>query len=212
MVNAEVERICGAVADLCEPLHDAFARAGEENKKRNSDLTGRDYGWLTTHNVRGRAHLYLSEAELGVWRLTGKHSRNGELWVSDGAYRARVLHSASEKDVPPPGHNAQRRAFYANDPLSIFEGMEPLYGPANDRLLILWRLDLETSAPAFRVVRPIGEWKYGRKEKVDIDFPLLQTASAMSDLAFRPTDAGIHLNIPASKEEGNAYGAGGISG
>ncbi|GAA4131921.1 hypothetical protein GTY64_05630 [Streptomyces sp. SID8376] len=212
MVNAEVERICGAMADLCEPLHDAFARAGEENKKRNGDLTGRDYGWLTTHNVRGRAHLYLTEAELGVWKLTGKHRRNGELWVSDGGYRARILHAPSEKDVPPPGHNAQRRAFYANDPLSIFEGMEPLWGPANDRLLVLWRLDAATGAPAFRVVRPIGAWKYGRKEKIDIDFPLPQTASAMSDLAFQPTDAGIHLNIPASKEEGNAYGAGGISG
>ena len=33
--------------------------------------------------------------ELGGWKLTGNHSQNGALWLTDGSYRARILHTLS---------------------------------------------------------------------------------------------------------------------
>ena len=145
-----------------------------------------------------------------MWTLSGNHARNGELWLTDGDYRTRVLHALSDKDVPPPGYNEARRAFYSNVPLPL-DLPEPLIGPPNDQLLVLWRIDPETGIPVFRVVRPVGVWSFGGYAKVDLDFVLPPTAADLERLHFEPTDQGLELPIP-NEEDGNADGAGGIPG
>lgn len=217
MNKAGTERIREAVADLCEPLHDVFTLAGaakiiappeDHDTDQRPDFSGPDYGWFRTHAIRAHAHAYLKQRDLGLWSLTGKHSQNGKLSISDGNYSARLLHSPSETDVPPPGHNAARRAYYYN-PRLPFQGT--LFGTPDDRLLILWRLDPHTGAPAFRVVRPVGRWTYGRKAKVDVDFPLPRSADELAGYQFKPTDSGIRLTIP-NEEKDNDFRAGGIPG
>lgn len=215
MDKGGTDRIRTAMTDLCEPLHDVFARAGaakilaRPDDEHDPDFSGTEYGWFRTHAVRAHAHYFLKRHNLGSWSLAGKHQRNGELWLTDGDYRVRILHGPSETDVPPPGHNAARLAYYHNPRLPFFS--ETLFGTPDDRLLVLWRLDAETGIPAFRVVRPIGRWKYGRRAKVDVDFHLPPTADELTDMQFNPSDEGIHLNIP-KEEEGNGIRAGGISG
>jgi hypothetical protein len=141
------------------------------------------------------AHYKLGTRQLGVWSLSGNHARNGELWLSDGQYRVRVLHALSEKQVPPPGQNAARCAYYRNPPLALLP--TPLFGPINDRLLMLWRIDPKAHTPVFRVVRPIGNWKWGDHALTDLDFILPPTAFDLQNLAFEPTDEGLELDIPA---------------
>ncbi|BAG20143.1 MULTISPECIES: hypothetical protein [Streptomyces] len=217
MDNGGTERIKQALADLCEPLHDVFAEAGaskllqppaEEDLDHVPDFSGRHYGWLRTHIVRAHAHFRLNQRNLDPWRLSGKHQRNGELWMTDGDYRLRILHGPSETDVPPPGRNGARRAYFHNPALPL---AEPMFGPPNDRLLVLWHIHPITGEPSFRVVRPIGDWKYGGKAQVDVDFPLPQTSDDLINMQFNPSDDEIHLSIP-NEEEGNDFRAGGISG
>jgi hypothetical protein len=99
----EVERVRTALGDLCEPLHDAFHWAEAQRYAALPELDDRaTYGWHATHTVRALAHYRLDASDLGGWALTGNHARNGELWLTDGQYRARVLHALSDRQVPPP--------------------------------------------------------------------------------------------------------------
>ncbi|MGH3754201.1 MAG: hypothetical protein ACRDRP_16200 [Pseudonocardiaceae bacterium] len=195
---------------LCEPLHDVFAWAEQVRRERLPELAeGPDYRWHATHTVRALAHYRLNQmnGELGDWSLSGNHSQNGALWLTDGSYRVRILHALNKGDAPPPGTNSVRRAFYRNPPLGT---MVPLFGEASDRLLILWQIDPESAAAGFRVVRPIGEWKWGAYQATDLDFPLPQTADELAGLAFEPTDEDLGLELPREEEGGND--AGGITG
>jgi hypothetical protein len=202
----DVERVRTALEDLCEPLHDVFGWADMRAAERMPELGDRAiYGWYATHSIRALAHFKLGKRDLGAWRLSGNHARNGELWLTDGQYRARILHALSDKEVPPPGSNEARRAYYRNHPLALFP--IPLFGPANDRLLLLWRIDPESHVPIFRVVRPIGDWKWGGHALTDLDFILPQTAVDLQALQFLPTDEGLELDIPAV--EGGAEDAAG---
>jgi hypothetical protein len=205
----DVERVRTALEDLCEPLHDVFSWADALHAERMPELVDRrKYGWFATHTVRALAHYKLDRLNLGVWSLSGNHARNGELWLTDGKYRARVLHALSDKQVPPPGENAARCAYYRNPPLAMMP--TPLFGPINDRLLVLWRTDAKSHAPAFRVVRPIGNWKWGERAQTDLDFILPRTAVDLHNLTFVPSDEGLELEIPA--DEGGAEDAGDLSG
>lgn len=212
MANDDVERIRTALLPLCEPLHDVFTWADQKRRTDLPDLDGEPlYAWHATHTVRAYAHLRLSTFDLRPWRLTGNHARNGELWLSDGGYRARLLHAVRESDVPPPGLNGERQAWYRNRPL--FEMEQPLFGPVDDRLLFVWRIDPETGVPVFRVVRPIGNWRWGERAQTDIDFLLPETAEDLAALEFEPSDEGMELEIPNEDEqEGGTENAGGSAG
>ncbi len=212
MVNDHVERVRTAMLPLCEPLHDVFSWADQLRRERLPELEGDpNYRWYATHTVRALAHLRLDyiRADLPTWRLSGNHARNGELWLTDGNYRARVLHALNDHDVPPPGSNRARQAFYRNPPLA---GRLPLFGEPNDRLLVLWRINFETAAPCFRVVRPIGDWKWGSHQDVDLNFVLPQTSDELAGLRFDPTDEDLGLELPPNDEEEGEEGAGGITG
>jgi hypothetical protein len=207
----EVERVRTALEDLCEPLYEAFTWADVLRCERLPELADRQtYGWHATHTVRALAHLRLDKSDLGVWSLTGNHARNGELWLSDGGYRARVLHAISDEQVPPPGTNFARKAYYRNIPLPL-EWQLPLSEPFNDKLLLLWRVDPFSHKPAFRVVRPIGNWKWGHRAKTDLDFFLPETAADLRGLHFDPSDRGLEIDLP-EEDEGGAEDAGGRSG
>ena len=208
--DAEVERVRAALQDLCEPLHDVFCWAGLMRAERTPELQDQAmYGWYATHTVRAYAHYKLGTSDLGAWSLSGNHARNGELWLTDGQYRARVLHALSDKQVPPPGCNVQRRAYYRNPALATMLEI-PLFGPVNDRLLLLWRMDPKMHIPIFRVVRPIGNWQWGESAQTDLDFILPRTAVDLSNLQFTPTDDGLELELPGNEE--GAEDAGGSSG
>ena len=195
----DVERVRTALEDLCEPPHDVFCWAALQAAERMPELGDRGtYGWYATHTVRALAHYKLAKIGLGAWSLSGNHARNGELWLTDGQYRARVLHALSDKQVPPPGLNGARCAYYRNPPLALFPA--PLFGPANDRLLLLWRIDPESHMPVFRVVRPIGNWKWGDHALTDLDFILPPTAADLHNLQFLPSDEGLELDIPATED------------
>jgi hypothetical protein len=114
-----------------------------------------------------------------------------------------MLHALTDTDVPPPGSNRTRLAFYRNPPLV---GMVPMFGEANDKLLILWRVDFESGAPCFRVVRPIGQWKWGSFQQTDLDFALPQTVDELSELRFEPTDEDLGLELPLEEENDDAGG------
>ncbi|SIO89862.1 hypothetical protein [Nocardiopsis sp. JB363] len=209
------ERIKHALADLCEPLHDVFTQAGthplskapaEEDRDNNPDFSGRDYAWFRTHFVRAFAHNRLQQRTLDPWRLTGDHWRNGELWMANGEFELRFLHGLSEADVPAPGSNRARAAYYCNPPLPM---MPALFGSEIDKLILLWRLN-PLGEPSFRVVRTIGRWKFGGTAKLDVDFPLPQSSEELINMTFTPSDDGIDLNLP--NEENDEFGAGGISG
>ncbi|HEX5493017.1 MAG TPA: hypothetical protein VFX70_00400 [Mycobacteriales bacterium] len=106
--------------------------------------------------------------------------------------------------------NWQRRAFYRNTPLINMQ--QPLFGPPNDRLLILWHIEEETGQPGFSVVRPTGDWKFGERALTDLNFPLPPTAADLAQLEFEPTDDEMSLDTPGEDEEGGADSAGGASG
>jgi hypothetical protein len=113
--------------------------------------------------------------------------------------------------VPPPGLNGKRRAYYRNRPL--FATPPKLFGPADARLLFVWRIDRATNFPIFRVVRPIGDWKWGETAQTDIDFILPETAEDLAALEFEPSDEGMELNIPDEDDEkGGTEDAGGSTG
>lgn len=216
MVKAHVERVRSALLVLCEPLHDAFTWAEQLRRKRLPELAEEpDYRWHATHTVRALAHYKLGQnqmrGELGGWKLTGNHSQNGALWLTDDCYVARVLHTLDEEDVPPPGTNRARRAFYRNPPLP---DEVPLFGEINDKLLFLWNIDPKSAAVSFRVVRTIGNWTLGAHAKTDLDFPLPQTSEELADLTFEPSDDDLGLDLFSDEEEGEEgdTDAGGIPG
>ena len=85
------------------------------------------YGWHATHTVRALAHSQLTMTDLGVWSLHGQSCPERNFWLSDGNYRARVLHAITDTQVPPPEYNTARRAYYRNRPLPL-AGQVPLIG------------------------------------------------------------------------------------
>jgi len=207
-----VERIRTALLPLCEPLHDAFAMAEQVRRARLTEVGDEPYRWYHTATVRAFAHLFLGRFDLGPWKLASNHAQNGPIWITDGDYQFRLRHTYSEDHVPPPGHTEASRAFYRQPPLmpmqlNLFSG-EPV---PDDKLLGLWRVDPESGVVGFRVVRTIGNWKWGERAKTDLEFILPQTAEDLENLAFLPDDSDAELELPDSDEEGSDD-AGGLSG
>ncbi|MGW6460589.1 hypothetical protein ACWF94_32475, partial [Streptomyces sp. NPDC055078] len=60
-------------------------------------------------------------------------------------------------------------------------------------------------------VRPIGAWKFGEEQHVDLDFPLLASAAELRNLHFEPQDEGLELELP-NEATNDANGAGGFPG
>jgi hypothetical protein len=77
--------------------------------------------------VRTLANYQLKRSELGVWSLSGNHVRNGGLWLTDSAYKARVLYALSDEQVPLRLESGASRllpnpAIVLGLPTPLFEG------------------------------------------------------------------------------------------
>lgn len=206
-------QLLSMVSELCEPLHRAFEYGVERSVecRRLAGLSDRTYDWLGTHQARALAHRHLLDEQLGGWKLVGKHSRNGELWLAHGLglTTLRMLHASSAEDVPAPGTNWARRAYYCNDPLlGMGVTHQPtLFGGSN--LLGLWRVtDWETFQVGIRIVRTIGTWEYRARARTDLDVTLPRLVDDFGNLEWTPNDFGMELNIPAGDdmEEGEESG------
>ncbi|HEY0637836.1 MAG TPA: hypothetical protein VGD67_09330 [Pseudonocardiaceae bacterium] len=192
MARAEVEAVRDALLPLCGALHEAFARADRTRRERLPELAGDPlYRWHTTHTIRAYAHHALSRADLGPWKLSGNHAHNGELWLTDSVYEVRVLHASADNDVPGP----TGRLVYGEVMLPM---SPPLFGPSNNRLLVLWRVS-DAGAPKFRVVRPVGEWRFGGTQQTDLDFVLPPDAAELRAAVIELADDNLELLLPAEE-------------
>lgn len=109
----------------------------------------------------------------------------------------------------PPVATPPERPIYRNRPLALL----PLWGPEDDRLLLLWRIDPKTGTVTIRVVRPIGDWKWGGRQQTDLDFVLPDTSDDLAGLEFTPSDEDLGLEMPASDEHEEGGGSvGSLSG
>lgn len=201
-------------APLCEPMFDALEWAAEQAKERRAPMLLKPiYDWLGTHSTRALAHSRLTDADLGGWKLTGNHRRNGELWLTKGLTRARLLHSDSAKRVPRAGHNSARVAYYRNPPLFDLPNQTTPINFEEDasRLLMLWRVvNPATFEVAIRVVRPITEGSVSESCKVDIDFMLPRSEEDMLGQEWVPSDDDIDLpddeTGTGEEESGDGHG------
>lgn len=185
-------------APLCAPVYDALEWGAEQSKQRRAPVLLKPlYDWLGTHSTRAFAHSRLAEADLGDWKLTGNHRRNGELWLANGMTRARILHTNSETRVPRAGHNGQRRAYYRNIPLfnpEVPAQQQIDFEQDASKFLVLWRVvDPITFEVAIRVVRPLTPGSTHEACKVDIDFMLPRLGQNMLLTDWFPSDDDIQL-------------------
>lgn len=211
MLNEHVERVRSAMLPLCEPLHDTFAWAEQLRRERLPMLDDEPYRWHATHTVRAFAHLRLKsgELDLGGWRLRSNHSQNGPIHLYYRSAQLRVLHALDEySSCPPPGPNHVRRAYYRNPPLGA---ALTLFGDPDDQLIALWRIDPATGQPHFRVVRTVGDWKWGEHHRADLEFDLPELGVELSELAFEPTDEELGL-FRSEEDEESGEDAGGSAG
>lgn len=167
---------------------------------------------MDAHEYRaGRAHLAraharrilleeMSRTDCGLWRVANP-GNNGRLWLSHQGLRLRLLRPLPNAAAPPPGRNPSRVAFYTNTHATLF-------GVSGSNLIGLWDID-DAGDAQIRVIRPMGRWRYGNHEKVDIDFPLLK-ATSLSELEFQPRDdLGIELPYETEEERGQEEEAAG---
>src|SRR5262249_25007414 len=120
---------------------------------------------------------------------------NGRLWLAYEGLKLRLLRPLPGMTVPPPGPNIARIAYYGNANANLF-------GVRGSNLIGMWQIDAAGSA-TIRIVRPIGKWRYGSPEDVDVDFYLPQPPTSLADLEFRPTDErGLTLPFEDEDEEG----------
>jgi len=186
---------------LCEPLHDALTSANGTARERHPEFDGReDLAPVLTHIARGLALVHLREVDLGGWKL--RRQNNAGIELRRDAATLRVLHQLPDRAAPPPGRNLARRTFYYNATLS--EDMLP----PKDNLLAIWSAS-QKGAVTIRVVRPVGPWRYGRTEQVDLNFVLPQSPTDLQNLVFEPSDADITIEIPREDAGGAEHGVGG---
>lgn len=184
-------RVIDALGPLCEPLHDTLTEARARAHQRLPELVEDPaLASALTHATRGLALHGLRRRDLGPWRLVPQN--NVGIALSNTTYSVRVLHQLPDRSAPPPGPNMVRRRFYRNETLDaeIF--------PTGDRLLALWGVDRKNEL-AIRIVRPIGLWNFGRREKVDLDFMLPAVAEDLDALIYDTSDDDIVVTIPGEE-------------
>lgn len=209
-----------ALEPLCGDLHDIFASGVHTAKgiRREHGLGEAVYASLGADLTRAIVHRELEERG-GVegWQLDGKHHLRGQLLLRSGLMRLRLLHQAVGL-VPPPGHNAARRAYYRNPPFGQVTALDA----ESSNLIAIWNVDdPELATVRFRVVRTISDrsrWR-GDEAELDLDFILPNTGADLSSLEFVQVDEDLTLDLPlevtnddevaddgATEDEGGASG------
>lgn len=195
-------RLLGSLSPLCEPLYDVLTNSRTSARSRLPDMVGdAEVSSVLTHVIRGLTLLELRTRDLGPWRLIPQN--NAGIQLTDDQHCVRVLHQLSGGSVPPPGPNIVRRRYYSNPTLDL--GIFP----ENHNLLALWRESRE-GAITVRIVRPVGQWSFGGRHKVDLDFVLPPLAADLDSLRYDTADEDIVVNLPGEEEEsGGQHGVAG---
>jgi hypothetical protein len=182
---------------LVTGLYDSLDRALELAQQHfvDFDMTGREYRPVTHHLARAHGRRLLLTAsetgELGGWAVA-KPKPNLQVLLYHEQIELRLLRPLG-RDVPPPGPNSARQAYYTN----IHDN---LLGIKGSRLLGLWSIDSETEEISIRVVRPIGVWKWNSTAKLDIDFLLPRGVDTLESLEFIPQED-LEVELPFEAED-----------
>lgn len=180
------------LSPVCELMHDHLQEAAETAREHLHPF-GMAQGYAFTNLTRAHLDRLMGDDELPGFRLREPRP-NGRIQLAapDGS-SLRVLHALPGGAVPPPGRN-RARIMYWQQGLRL-----PIGDDRVSDLLALWYID-QAQQPCWRIVRPIGRWQFGRKEKVDLDFWLPQTAGGLDELVFEPDDTGLLLLIDEDQE------------
>jgi len=194
VTSGALAELVGELASVAEPLHTALSDGVDAARVHMSDhgLVATEQLPVLRHLARGHAlhHLRGFEARgvMGRWRV-GAPRGNARVLLTSGGLSLRVLRPIEGAFAPPPGNNYARREFYANS-------RAQLLGVMGSQLIALWNERPEGVGVDIRVVRPIGTWKAGAAERVDLDFMLPATGQRVDQLTFTPSDRDITLPIP----------------
>ncbi|HUZ10087.1 MAG TPA: hypothetical protein VMU76_07965 [Acidimicrobiales bacterium] len=170
------------------------------------DMTGTEYQPATHHLARAHNRRLLlaasEEGGMGAWKVA-KPKPNLQVLLHNEVLELRLLRPVGQ-EVPPPGPNPARQAYYTN----IHDN---LLGIRGSRLLGLWAIDQKTGEVSIRVVRPIGTWKWRANAKLDIDFVLPRGVDTLESLEFIPTEDLEQGFLPFEADE-DEQGGGGDAG
>jgi len=147
-------------------------------------MTGAVYQPVVLHLARAHSRRLLlaagAEGDLGNWKVA-KPKPNLQVLLCNEVLELRLLRPIGNNDVPPPGPNPARQAYYTNV-------HDNLLGIQGSRLLGLWSIDPESLKVSIRVVRPVGTWRWRAPVKLDIDFVLPRGVDTFDNLEFIPTE------------------------
>lgn len=113
---------------------------------------------------RCRARRYRDPLQLG--RRYGRVTAAGV-----EPYRRGVVGAGSQA---PRGHNGRRRAYYRNTPLEDLP--QPLFGPPDDQLLVLWRIDLKKFISCLNSSRQMRAWNWTSPTSRKAVAPMLEAS------------------------------------
>ena len=191
-----------ALQPLCASLHDVFRESAASSAAFRAErgLTDDTYNSMGADVTRALAHKALTvRDDLGAWKVGGRHNLRGQVLLTCGMMRIRFLHDP-QHEVPAPGRNARRRAYYRNAPL----GQTTAFDAESSNLIAVWRVtDQELHTVSFRVVRPIGDTarRYGLSTPVDLNFILPDLSEDLSTLEFEQVDEGLLIDLPETDED-----------
>lgn len=189
--------LINAMGPLVTGLYASLDRALELAQQHfvDFDMTGREYQPTVHHLARAHGRRLLLAAsvggDLGRWQVA-RPRPNLQVVLYHDNIELRLLRPIGH-DVPPPGRNPTRQAYYTN----IHDN---LLGMEGSRLLGLWSIDPKTKEMAIRVVRPIGVWKWAATAKLDIDFVLPRGINTLESLEFIPTED-LEVELPFAEED-----------
>jgi hypothetical protein len=170
------------------------------------DMVGHEYQPAVHHLARAHSRRLLlaasAEGGLGNWEVA-RPKPNLQLILHNEALELRLLRPVG-KDVPPPGPNPARQAYYTNV-------HDNLLGIRGSRLLALWSIDPGSGEVLIRVVRPIGTWRWRANAKLDIDFVLPRGADTLENLEFIPIEDLEQSFVPFGADENEQDGEGDAS-
>jgi hypothetical protein len=197
--------LTAAVEDLSAPLYKGLDE-GYTTAHTHFDghgMTGLGYAKGRTDLARDHAKRLLEgEADLGGWKVSEIPS--GRLHLCKEHLTMRVLHASPVDIVPAPGRNRARISYFENRTIDLF-------GVEASNLLAVWLSPPgEGGQISIRIVRPIGEWKPGRRPKFDFDIELPRDVGTFEGWEFSADESGIILPFEFDedlREEGGPSGA-----
>lgn len=199
----DAQYLTEAVSGLASPLHTCLDKAhliAHEHFDEH-DMTGVGYTRgrtdLTRDHARRRLERLSADDDLGGWRVAD--TRSGRIHLHNTSLSMKILHGTPLGDTPAPGRNQARISYYRNPRLNLL-------GVEGSNLLAVWNVEAETGELTVRIVRPVQEWKYGRKPNVDLDFVLPRSAEDFGDWQFVPDDEDFTLPFDIDEDEGREGG------